>query len=200
MPEQSRFSHPEDEQRLSFTEASPNGNTARTASNGDVPTALSGEAVVTFDRIPTDTPSYIDPIRPGLKSEITFTYDEWLPEDNDNTQHLSSSEPYVPDSASIPPNADGIGIVITLQGSSIRPNQPLYNYVYLSQVRFTVPETEENATVSGNEEFLVLYGSFYATGMVNGKETEVELKYGTVVKDYAGNIYIQFLSREEHFP
>lgn len=189
MSENSRFP------RATDLEVSSTSSTDPTAPGraGDDPADLSREADAIFEYVQTDTASYVDPIRPGLKSEITFSYELWLPEDNENAQHVSG-ETYVPDDAAMPPDPDGAGITITLKGSSLRPGQPASNYVYLSLIRFMIPGTEDEITVGGGEEFTAGYGSFYATGVVNGKKTEVELKDGTVIKDYAGNIYTASIS------
>lgn len=161
---------------------------------GDTPVDLSRRVDAVFEYVPTDTAEYTDPIRPGLQSKINFLYDYWLPEDNDNAQHLDSSETYEPDSGSMPPNPEGIGLTIFMEGSSLRPGMPPSNYLYLSVVKFTVPGTEDIVNVGGGDEFTERYGSFYATGVVNGEETEVELKDGTILEDYAGNIYTVSIS------
>ncbi len=158
-------------------------NDERAATPGDNPAgaAGSGDEIVRFDRQPTDTLEYATPARPGLRSEIGVNFDYWLPEDNENNQHVGGGD-YTPPAEGIPLNKFGAGIYVSLTPVPLRPGMPVSsNDGYLTSIKILGPDYEGEAP-----------GSFYACGTVNGEECVKELTSGTVVEDFAGNRYTAF--------
>ena len=116
--------------------------------------------IIELAQVATTTLNYVRPVLPRITSGVG-AYGDWMPEDNDPSQHIEGTYEYPPYLEPLSPYGGAISISLT--NSLIRPQT---NDGYLASVTLTADAS----------------GTYYI-------QDGTALTSGMTLKDYAGNIY-----------